>query len=270
MSWTWGANSSFTELTFLRRVCFSPRPSGRFRPIKGFGRVDESTAGGGPCGRFIPYLPYLSTVDTDEMMRAVLEFLRTARELAPIKVQRPWGTVYRDDRFPLIHQANLAWVSAVPDDGPEPILADMDQAFRGTAIRHRALLFEDAERAYAVQEEFRSVMRATDAAFGHPPEVLEQMWGLRQDWAHQVRMRPYLATLNGAPAGTFSVWPRGIFAWIDDVATHPDFRMQGVGRTMIFEACKRAAEARCEWVVLISDLFDNPQEMYKTLGFEQI
>jgi len=273
--------------------------------------VDESTAGGGPCGRFIPYLPYLSTVDTDEMMRAVLEFLRTARELAPIKVQRPWGTVYRDDRFPLIHQANLAWVSAVPDDGPEPILADMDQAFRGTAIRHRALLFEDAERAYAVQEEFirrgfrptaelamakvglpdcivnreveirsaaegeaaegfRSVMRATDAAFGHPPEVLEQMWGLRQDWAHQVGMRPYLATLNGAPAGTFSVWPRGIFAWIDDVATHPDFRMQGVGRTMIFEACKRAAEARCEWVVLISDLFDTPQEMYKTLGFEPI
>src|SRR5438552_1631495 len=249
MSWTWGANSSFTELTFLRRVCFSPRPSGRFRPIKGFGRVDESTAGGGPCGRFITYLPYLSTVDTDEMMRAVLEFLRTARELAPIKVQHPWGTVYRDDRFPLIHQANLAWVSAVPDDGPEPILADMDQAFRGTAIRHRALLFEDAERAYAVQEEFirrgfrptaelamakvglpdcivnreveirsaaegeaaegfRSVMRATDAAFGHPPEVLEQMGGLRQDWAHQVGMRPYLATLNDAPAGTFSVWPR--------------------------------------------------------------
>src|SRR5947199_22776 len=117
MSWTWGANSSFTDFTFLRRVCFSPRPSGRFRPIKGFGRMDESTARGGPCGRFIPYLPYLSTVDTDEMMRAVLEFLRTARELAPIKVQRPWGTVYRDDRFPLIHQANLAWVSAVPDAG---------------------------------------------------------------------------------------------------------------------------------------------------------
>ena len=273
--------------------------------------MDESTAGRGPCGRFIPPLPYLSAVDTDEMMRAVREFLRTARELAPIKVQRPWGTVYRDDRFPLIHQANLAWVTAVPEGGPEPILADMDEAFRGTSIRHRALLFEDAEQAFRVQEEFvrrgfrptaelamakvglpdcivnreveirsaaegeaaegfRSVMRATDAAFGHPPEVLEQMWGRRQDWARRLEMRPYLATLNGTPAGTFSVWPRGIFAWIDDVATHPNFRMQGVGRTMIFEACKRATEARCEWVVLISDLFDTPREMYKTLGFEPI
>ncbi|TLZ96318.1 MAG: hypothetical protein E6J95_00115, partial [Methanobacteriota archaeon] len=93
-------------------------------------------------------------MDTDEMMRAVREFLRTARELAPIKVRRPWGTVYRDDRFPLIHQANLAWVTAVPEGGPERILADMDEAFRGTSIRHRALLFEDAEQAFGVQEEF--------------------------------------------------------------------------------------------------------------------
>jgi len=46
--------------------------------------------------------------------------------------------------------------------------------------------------------------------------------------------------------------------------------MRGVGRTMLFEACKRAIEARCEWVVLISDLFDTPKEMYKTLGFEAI
>src|SRR5207247_2649516 len=123
--------------TFLRRVCFSPRLSGRCRPIKGFGQVDESTAGPGPCGRFIPPLPYLSAVDTDEMMRAVREFLRTARELAPIKVRRHWGTVYRDDRFPLIHQANLAWVTAVPEGGPEPVLADMDEAFHGTSSRLR-------------------------------------------------------------------------------------------------------------------------------------
>jgi ribosomal protein S18 acetylase RimI-like enzyme len=83
-------------------------------------------------------------------------------------------------------------------------------------------------------------------------------------------MRPYVAYVDGTPAGTVSVWPRGTFGWIDDVATHPDFRMQGIGRTMIFEACKRAMEARCEWIVLISDLFDTPQEMYKTLGFEAI
>ncbi len=245
------------------------------------------------------------------MLRAVLEFLRTARELAPNKVRTSWGTIYRDDRFPLIHQANLGWVSVPPDEGPAKMLTDLEDAFRGTAVRHRVLLFEDAERAFEVQEEFvrlgfrptaelamakvglpdcivnheveirpaadgsgidefRSIMMATEAAFGYSPAVLDQLWGLQRERSQAVGMYPYVGYLNGIPAGTISVWPRGTFAWIDDVATHPDFRMRGVGRTMIFEACKRAIEAGCEWVVLISDLFDTPQEMYKTLGFHPI
>jgi GNAT superfamily N-acetyltransferase len=245
------------------------------------------------------------------MLRAVLEFLRIGKEQAPTKVRTSWGVIYRDDRFPLIHDANVGWVSTVPEGGPETILRDLDEAFRGSAVRHRVLLFEDAERAFAVQEEFvrrgfrptaelalakvglpdcianpevvirpaaegeaaegfRAVTMAAEAAFGYSPEVLEQLWDLRMDRSRRVGMHPYLAYLNGVAAGTISVWPRGNFAWIDDVATHPDFRMRGVGRTMIFEACKRAMEAGCEWVVLISDLFDTPQEMYKTLGFHPI
>ncbi len=245
------------------------------------------------------------------MLRAVLEFLRTARELAPKKVRTSWGTIYRDDRFPLIHQANLGWVSVPPDEGPAKMLADLDDAFRGTAVPHRVLLFEDAERAFEAQEEFarlgfrptaelamakvglpdcivnreveirpaaegsgidefRSIMMATEATFGYSPAVLDQLWGVRREWSRAFGMHPYVGYLNGVPAGTVSVWPRGIFAWIDDVATHPDFRMRGVGRTMIFEACKRAMEARCEWILLTSDLFDTPQVMYKTLGFQPI
>ena len=113
-------------------------------------------------------------------------------------------------------------------------------------------------------------MVATEKGFGHSPAVIDQMWGVWRERSQRVGMRPYVAYLNGTPAGTVSVWPRGLFAWVDDVATRPEFRMRGVGRTMIFEACKRAIEARCEWVVLISDLFDTPQAMYKTLGFEPI
>src|SRR5437660_5693753 len=96
MSWTWGANSSFTELTFLRRVCFSPRPSGRYRPIKGFGQVDESTDGRGPCGRLITPLPYLSAVGTAEMLRAVRAFVRTAREVSATSGRRRWGSDQRE------------------------------------------------------------------------------------------------------------------------------------------------------------------------------
>ena len=263
------------------------------------------------AARFIPRAPFETAVDTDELLRAVIEFLRLWREQASSHVPTSWGTIYRDERFHTIHQANLGWVASLPKEGPSKILADLAAAFRGTAVRHQALLFEDAAEAYTVQEElagqgfrpmselamakvglpacivnpeveirpavegapaeaFRLLKIATESASGYSREVVDQLWSLWHDRSGRVGMTPYVAYLNGVPAGTISVWARGPFAWIDDVATHPDFRLRGVARTMIFEACRRAASARCEWVVLTADLFDTPKEMYKTLGFEPV
>jgi GNAT superfamily N-acetyltransferase len=252
-----------------------------------------------------------TAVDTNELLREIIEFLRIWREQSPSRVSTSWGTIYRDDRFPAIHQANLGWVRSLPEEGSSKILADLAAAFRGTSVMHQALLFEDAAAAYAVQEglarqgfrpmaelgmakvglpacivnpeveirpavegasadDFRSLKIATEAAAGYSREVVDQLWGFWQERAQRVGMRPFVAYLNGTPAGTISLWPRGPFAWIDDVATHPDFRLRGVARTMIFEACRRAASARCEWVLLTADWFDTPKEMYKTLGFEPV
>jgi len=263
------------------------------------------------AARFIPRAPFETAVDTDELLRAVIEFLRVWREQAPSRVSTSWGTIYRDERFHTIHQANLGWVSSLPKEGASKILTDLAAAFRGTAVRHQALLFEDAAEAYTIQEElagqgfrpmselamakvglpacivnpeveirpavegasaeaFRLLKIATESASGYSREVVDQLWDLWHDRSGRVGMTPYVAYLNGVPAGTISVWARGPFAWIDDVATHPDFRLRGVARTMIFEACRRAASARCEWVVLTADLFDTPKEMYKTLGFEPV
>ena len=250
-------------------------------------------------------------MDTDELLRAVVEFLRVWREQATSRVSTSWGAIYRDERFPLIHQANLGWVVSLPEGGPAKILTDLEAAFRATAVRHQALLFEDAAKAYAVQEDlaregfrpmaelamakvglpacivnpeveirsaaagvpaddFRTLKMGTESAAGYSPQVVDQLWAFWKERADRVGMSPYVAYLNGVPAGTISVWARGPFAWIDDVATHPDFRLRGVARTMIFEACRRAASARCEWVVLTADMFDTPKEMYKTLGFEPV
>src|SRR5207244_11511795 len=70
---------------------------------------------------------------------------------APSRVSTAWGTIYRDERFPSIHQANLGWVASLPDEGSAKILADLASAFHGTAVRHQALLFEDAADANAGQ-----------------------------------------------------------------------------------------------------------------------
>src|SRR3989442_8416846 len=92
-------------------------------------------------------------MDTDELLRAVVEFLRVWREQAPSRVSTSWGAIYRDDRFPLIHQANLGWVVSLPEEGPAKILADLASTFRDTAVPHQALLFEDAAQAYPGQED---------------------------------------------------------------------------------------------------------------------
>src|SRR5438132_13548177 len=151
MSWTWGASSSFTACTFPRRVCFSPRSPGGIRGIKRFGEVAESTPNG--HGRFIPWAPLAHAVDTDEMLHAVVDFLHLWREQAPSKVPTTWGTIYRDDRFLLIHEANLGWVATPPEDGPKKIIEDLGGAFRGRAIPHKALMFAGEEYVLSLQTE---------------------------------------------------------------------------------------------------------------------
>src|SRR5207247_10627056 len=95
----------------------------------------------------------------------------------------------------------------------------------------------------AAADDFRILKIATEAAMGYTPQMVYQLWRFWHERSERVGMQPYVAYRNGTPAGTISVWARGPFAWIDDVATHPDFRRRGIVRTMIFEACRRAAKA---------------------------
>src|SRR5438094_10630343 len=102
------------------------------------------------AARFIPRVPFETAVDTDELLRAVIEFLRVWREQAPSPVPTSWGTIYRDERFHATHQGNLAWAAPLPKEGPSKILAYLAEAFRGTGVRPQSLIFEDVAEAYSV------------------------------------------------------------------------------------------------------------------------
>src|SRR5437879_12544641 len=108
MSWTWGVSSSFTEFTFPRRVCFSPRSPGGIRGIKRFGEVAESTTDG--HGRFIPWAPLVDGVDTEGMVRAVVGLLSLWREQAQRKVHTTWVEMYKVDRYCLVRGAYMVRV----------------------------------------------------------------------------------------------------------------------------------------------------------------
>ena len=250
-------------------------------------------------------------MDTDTLRSQALAFERTWVETGGHAEPRPWGRIVRNLRYPRIFMANLAWVHALPPEGPEPVLEDLEAAFEGTPVRHRQLIFEDAREAFdhqealasrgfqplselvmarlglpvcianpdvalrevgpeAPPEQYAAVRRMVHASFGYDPEESEHLLALEHERAEAVGLQAYVGYVKDEPAGTISVWPRGPFALLEDVATLPRFRMQGVGRTMIFEAGKVALRDLCEWTLLTTNLLDAPQAMYRTLGYTPV
>ncbi len=122
----------------------------------------------------------------------------------------------------------------------------------------------------AGNEDFRRVQLAVSAESGYAQEESRQVYEVERAKGTALGERAYVGYLRGKVAATVSVWPRGNFALIGSVATLPEFRMQGVGRTMVFDACREAINLRCEYSLLTTDLFDTPRAMYKTLGFEPV
>jgi GNAT superfamily N-acetyltransferase len=119
-------------------------------------------------------------------------------------------------------------------------------------------------------DDFRTISRVIHAESGYSEAVSDQLLGLWRERAAAVGLRAHVGYLGDEPAGIFTLWPSGAFAFIEDVATHPRFRNRGIGRTLVYKACFFAIVERCEWVLLMADLFDTPRIMYKTLGFEPV
>ncbi len=250
-------------------------------------------------------------MDLAALLRTTLDFQRRWVETGCIAERRPYGALLRNDRYPLVFMANMAWVERPPQEGIDGVLADLDRAFAGSAVRHRYLVFEEARAAFDEQErlagqgfqpdavvamarlgipacitnpdleirqvgaaaqegDFRTIWLAVREEMGWTPDETRQVYALDRERGAALGQRTYVAYLEGEPAGIFALWTRGVSALIEDVATHPRFRMKGVGRTMIFEACTRAVNLGCEWTLLLTPLLGSPQVMYKTLGFQPV
>ena len=128
------------------------------------------------------------------------------------------------------------------------------------------LVVEEVGRG-ASEEDFHRVQAAIHKESGFSPEVSHQVYEVERSRGAALNERAFVGYLHEEAAGTYSLLPRGRFGLIGSVATLPSFRMRGIGRTMIFDACSRTIGAHCEYVLLTTDLFDSPQAMYKSLGF---
>lgn len=117
------------------------------------------------------------------------------------------------------------------------------------------------------EEDYRRMRLRLFEGIGYPTEECQQLFDVGRERGSVLGQTSYVGYFRGEPAGTISLWSRGRFGLIEDVATMPEFRNRGVARTMLFEVSKRALSEGCEYTVLFTDPFDSPQLMYKTLGY---
>ena len=223
-----------------------------------------------PWGRIVRNLRYprifsanLAWVDRlpPEGPAPVLEDLEAAFEGTPVRHRQ---VLFRDPQEAFAHQEDLASRGFQPLSelvmarlGLPVCISNPDVALKGVG--------PDVPAA-----RYAEIRRTIHAAFGYDPEESEQLLALERERAEALGWQCYVAYLKDEPAGTIAVWPRGPFALLDDVATLPRFRMQGVGRTMIFEAGKVAIRDLCEWTLLTTSLMDTPRVMYRTLGYTPV
>src|SRR5256712_12024616 len=80
----------------------------------------------------------------------------------------------------------------------------------------------------AAADDFRVLKIAADTALGYTPQVVGELWGVWHERSGRGGVRPYVAYLNGAPAGALSVWARPPVAWVGDVETPPGLPLRGI------------------------------------------
>lgn len=118
-------------------------------------------------------------------------------------------------------------------------------------------------------DDIERVHRVLHRGFNHPGEPpADEVWG-----SHLMQSAPnYRKDLNiviKSADGNFvsycGMWyePVNKFAYIEPVATDPDFRLMGLGRAAVLEGIRRCGELGASIVYVGSDL-----EIYKSIGFE--
>ena len=124
----------------------------------------------------------------------------------------------------------------------------------------------------AIEEEVEQILEPLAAL----SDCSGPLWRVRQSFREAQRMgiKTFVALYNGDPmivgTATLVVLPKishgGAYAGlVEDVAVHPDFQGQGIGRGLVEACLKEARRLGCYKVVLACD--DDVIGFYEKLGF---
>ena len=239
------------------------------------------------------------------MIERIHEFMRRAEEGVCDEVASTrHGTALLTPTLPLVWQVNAIRVEDPRSDARD-LIAEADEV--QAAFGHRKLIFHDEDAGARLSGEFseagwnvfrvlimvrarpserepepglgaevtREVGAATLAAFrreqpfGWQEEAVRQLAEMDRRYDEVLNARDFAAPPD-EPACACRLYTRDGLAQVDEVGTLEARRRRGYARAAVAAAADTAAEEGAERVFMVTDAADWPQELYRSLGFDEI
>jgi ribosomal protein S18 acetylase RimI-like enzyme len=126
-----------------------------------------------------------------------------------------------------------------------------------------------------VQEVREEILRParTKLNAGQPwgaPEVLEQLFAGKHSIGAKVDARFFAVVVDGEIVSYTDLYQDGTEAQIEDVGTVHEHRGHGYASAVVLAAIADARKRGAEFVFLVADKEDWPQELYRRLGFDEL
>jgi GNAT superfamily N-acetyltransferase len=239
------------------------------------------------------------------VIERIHEFIRYAEESVCDEVARTaHGTALLTPSLPLVWQVNAIRVED-PEASAEQLAAEADAVQAG--FGHRKLVIHDEELGARLAPEFetagwnvfrvlimlrrrpaarpsappqggevsRQVGAATLAAFrreqpfGWQDEAVRQLAEMDARYDRVLSARDF-ASPPDDPACACRLYVYDGVAQVDEVGTLQARRRRGHARAAVAAAADAAVAAGCDPVFMVTDAADWPQELYRSLGFDEI
>ena len=241
--------------------------------------------------------------------RAVAFLRETYRRRVERAEAYPWGELLVTPSLPRVYDANFAIVDRWDGDVVE-LRDEIDRVQHEHDFEHRKVVVPDEElatRLWPGTEQLdwplrhRSLLmvhsrvpdRPADASievlavgevdwaqgrraqieievYVSDPEVVRQLLELDRRLAAAMDVRHLAARVDGEIASYAGLYLDDGVAQVEDVATLPAYRRQGLASAIVLHAVAEARRSGAELVFLVADESDSPKELYGRLGFDPI
>lgn len=224
-----------------------------------------------------------------------------AEDVQPLK----WGRVLINRRLNLVHDANYVLIDRADGATAADLVELAERVQADLGLLHRRVNLDDRAAAERMLDQFQArgytaerfvimvhrrtadsrtdisnvrevgweqVRRARKVERRHEtwatPDVIDQLMSRYEMLARRINTRYFAALADGEVVSSCELRTIDGSAQIETVETLPEFRNRGLARAVVSAALDAAKDN--DFVFLVADNDDWPQQLYRRLGFDDV